>query len=89
MIGIGFQISTQTSQCGILEKIKSSERIDICLSREFGRVTSDVDLTLGLIYTNIINAHDSREGQVLEVNSSEVFRHAQVHDKVLMRKAMR
>lgn len=59
--------------------------IDVGSCGEIFWVATDVDSVGWLVHSDIIHAHQCRECEVLQVNSAEIFRHAQVHDEILRR----
>lgn len=57
--------------------------IDIRLCRESVRFASNVDVVRVLVHPHVVNGHDRREGQVFEINKTEVGRDPQVENHVL------
>ena len=59
--------------------------VDVGLSREARRFTTDVLLPRRLIHAYVIDLHVHRERYVFDVNETEVFGHSQINDDILER----
>ena len=57
--------------------------LDVCSGREVLGITANVEVVRVLVDTNPIYAHSRGEGQVLEIDITEVPRHSQVNNDVL------
>ena len=57
--------------------------VDIRGGREVLGITANVEVVRVLVDTNPIYAHSRREGQVLEIDITEVPRHSQVNNDIL------
>jgi len=57
--------------------------VDVRLGGELGRVARVIDRIRPLIHSNPVDSHSHREGQVFEINKTEVTGHSQVNDEVL------
>ena len=57
--------------------------VDVRLRGEIVWITSGVDILWSLIHPYVVNRHDRREGQVLEIDGSEVGRNSQVDNHIL------
>lgn len=67
----------------MLAKEKENILIDVRLCWEVFRITTDVDRIFGLIHSDPVYSHCSREGEVFEVHNAKVLGHAEIHDQVL------
>ena len=76
--GKSFQLDNQGSKTS-----KSSLPFDIIICREILRIATNIDLVRVLINTDVIHFHSGWESEMLEVDITKVFRHAQVNDDVL------
>lgn len=65
---------------------KIDSRINIVRSWEVWWVTSDVARILGLVHSDPINKHPSREYKVVPVNGSKVGRNTQIENHILHRR---
>jgi hypothetical protein len=62
--------------------------VDICCRREVRWITADIDLIWELVYTYIVHAHGSWEGQMLKIDGAEIPRHSQIRQDVLSLKSV-
>ena len=57
--------------------------VDVRLRGEIIRIASSVDVLRPLVHPYVVDRHDRREGQVFEIDRSEVGRNSQVDDHIL------
>ena len=57
--------------------------VDVRLRGETFWITTGVDVLWSLVHPHVVDRHDRREGQVFEIDGSEVRRNSQVDDHIL------
>jgi hypothetical protein len=57
--------------------------VDVRLRGEIVWIASGVHIFRPLVHPHVVDGHDCREGQVFEIDGSEVGRNSQVDDHIL------
>ena len=57
--------------------------VNVRLRRESVWFASDIDIIRVLVHSHVVNRHDGREGQMFEIDKSEIGRDSQVENHVL------